>query len=83
MIEHGKIRPSKSLQDCIAGIVKQNEEFILLDNQKVVYETAMDMARKSDKGNKKRCLIVKGGPSTGKTVLAINLLTDSTDYKWQ
>ena len=32
IIENGKIKPSKSLQDCIAGMVKQNKEFILLDN---------------------------------------------------
>ena len=69
MIENGKIKPSKSLQDCIAGMVKQNAEFILLDNQKVVYETAMEMARKSNEDGKKRCLIVKGGPGTGKTTI--------------
>ena len=83
MIENGKIKPSKSLQDCIAGMVKQNAEFILLDNQKVVYETAMEMARKSNEDGKKRCLIVKGGPGTGKTVLAINLLADLTNKPYE
>lgn len=83
MIENGKIKPSKSLQDCIAGMVKQNSEFILLDNQKVVYETAMDMAKKSNEDGKKRCLIVKGGPGTGKTVLAINLLADLTNKPYE
>ena len=83
LIENGKIKPSKSLQDCIAGMIKQNNEFILLDNQKVVYETAMDMARKSLNDGKKRCLIVKGGPGTGKTVLAINLLSDLTNKPYE
>ncbi len=83
MIENGKIKPSKSLQDCILGMVKQNKEFILLDNQKVVYETAMEMAKKSNEDGKKRCLIVKGGPGTGKTVLAINLLSDLTNKPYE
>lgn len=83
LIENGKIKPSKSLQDCIAGMVKQNKEFILLDNQKVVYETAMEMAKKSNEDGKKRCLIVKGGPGTGKTVLAINLLSDLTNKPYE
>ncbi len=83
MIENGKIKPSKSLQDCISRMVKQNKEFILLDNQKVVYETAMEMAKKSNEDGKKRCLIVKGGPGTGKTVLAINLLSDLTNKPYE
>lgn len=83
MIENGKIKPSKSLQDCISEMVKQNKEFILLDNQKVVYETAMKMAKKSNEDGKKRCLIVKGGPGTGKTVLAINLLSDLTNKPYE
>lgn len=83
MIENGKIKPSKSLQDCISEMVKQNKEFILLDNQKVIYETAMEMAKKSNEDGKKRCLIVKGGPGTGKTVLAINLLSDLTNKPYE
>lgn len=54
-----------------------NQEFVLLDDQKVVYETALKMARDSVTG-KKQVLIVKGGPGTGKSVVAINLLTQLT-----
>lgn len=78
-IEDGNIRPSKSLQDNILKMVRENKEFILLDRQKIVYETAKKMAELSKKDGKKRCLIVKGGAGTGKTVLAINLLADLTN----
>ena len=37
-IDHGKIRPSKSLQDAIVSMVKGNEEFTMIDEQRVVYE---------------------------------------------
>lgn len=74
LIDSGRLRPSKSLQDVLASMMKGNEEFILLDSQKVVYESILDASRKIGKGGKKNVIIVEGGPGTGKTVLAVNLL---------
>ncbi len=74
-IDSGRIRPSKNLADSLASMLKGNDEFIMLDDQKVVYETAMDLARKSSESNK-NVLIVEGGPGTGKSVVAINLLVN-------
>lgn len=79
MIENGKIRPSKSLQDALSSMLNGNEEFIMIDDQKIVYETALNMARKSYEDGHKRVLIVKGGPGTGKSVLAINILVKLTN----
>lgn len=76
-IENGKIKPSKQLADSIASMLKGNKEFIMLDDQKVVYETARKMALKATFKNK-QVLIVEGGPGTGKSVVAINLLVDLT-----
>ena len=77
-IEHGKIRPSKQLQDSISGMLKGNKEFIMLDEQKVVYENILSLSTKCQKDGKKRTIIVEGGPGTGKTVVAINLLAEFT-----
>ena len=77
-IENGKLKPSKSLQDSLSSMLAGNSEFVMIDEQKVVYEKAIEMALKSQKDNKKRVLIVEGGPGTGKSVLAINLLTELT-----
>lgn len=79
MIENGKIRPSKALQDALSSMLRGNEEFVMIDDQKLVYETALEMARKSYRDENKRVLIVKGGPGTGKSVLAINLLVKLTN----
>lgn len=38
-IENGKLRPSKALQDSLSSMLRGNEEFYLIDEQKVVYET--------------------------------------------
>ena len=75
-IDNGKIRPSKKLQDTVYEMLKGNKFFHMIDEQKVAYEMAMDMARESYIDDKKRVLIVEGGPGTGKSVVAINLLVD-------
>lgn len=76
-IENGKIRPSKMLADSIGKMIKGNQEFIMIDDQKVVYENALSLAKKSSAENK-QVLIVQGGPGTGKSVVAINLLVELT-----
>jgi len=74
-IENGKIKPSKSLADSLVKMIAGNPEFIMLDEQKLVYETAIKLARESSPTNK-NVLIVQGGPGTGKSVVAVNLLVN-------
>ena len=44
-IDHGKIRPSKALQDVLADMMKGSEEFTLIDEQKVAYELIREKIR--------------------------------------
>ena len=76
-LDAGKIRPSKVLADSLKGMIKGKHEFILIDDQKLVYEEALSMASVATE-QKPKVLIVEGGPGTGKTVLAINLLVALT-----
>ena len=76
-VENGEIRPSKDLADSLASMMKGNEEFIMIDDQKIVFETALALAKQSSKSNK-NVLIVEGGPGTGKSVVAVNLLVAVT-----
>jgi len=76
-IENGKIKPSKMLADSITKMIKGNQEFVMIDDQKVVYENAIALAKHASEKNK-QVLIVKGGPGTGKSVVAINLLVELT-----
>ena len=78
IIDHGKIRPSKSLQNTICSMLKGNKEFIMIDEQKVAYEEILSLSMLCQKDMKKRTIIVKGGPGTGKTVIAVNLLAELT-----
>ena len=75
-IDHGRIRPSKMLQDSLAQMIKGNKEFYMIDSQKIVYEYALRFAIDTVASNSKNVMIVRGGPGTGKSVLAINLLVE-------
>ena len=79
-IDKGKIRPSKNLADKLLSMLQGNEEFFMIDDQKLVYETALDLAHTSTVKDK-HVLIVEGGPGTGKSVVAINLLVQLTNKR--
>lgn len=74
-IDNGKIRPSKTLSSALRSIFKGNREFIMIEEQKVVFERAKELAFCSTPESK-NVFIVKGGAGTGKSVVAINLLVD-------
>lgn len=76
-IDKGRIRPSKSLADKLASLLKGKQEFLMIDDQKIVYETALTLAGKATVKDK-HVLIVEGGPGTGKSVVAVNLLVALT-----
>lgn len=77
-IDQGRIKPSKALADQLASMLKGNEEFVMIDDQKVAFETALSLMEKASEGNK-QVLIIEGGPGTGKSVLAISLLVALTN----
>jgi uncharacterized protein len=71
-IDNGRIRPSKMLMDSVAGLLQGKAEFVLIDDQKVAHETILQVDARA--AQKKQVVIVQGGPGTGKSVIAINLL---------
>lgn len=73
-IDHGKIKPSKALQDALSSMLEGNQEFIMLDEQKIVYESVLKIVERAMKDGKRYTIIVEGGPGTGKSVVAIQLL---------
>lgn len=70
-IESGNIRPSKQLVDYVTGLFKGNREFILLQEQKVAYEVALETGLTA---SEKTVVIINGGPGTGKSVVSMSLL---------
>jgi len=75
-VEQSKYRPSKKLLDHVSKLIKGKPEYVLLDEQLVVYDKVVEAATLGVKGKKKVAIIVRGGPGTGKSVIAMNLLGD-------
>ena len=75
-IEDGKYRPSKKLMDHVGNIIKGKQEYVLLDEQLVAYDKVIACTKKGFHDKQKRVILIKGGPGTGKSVIAINLMAD-------
>ncbi|MBR5404454.1 MAG: DUF2075 domain-containing protein [Bacteroidales bacterium] len=74
LIDHGRIKPTKSLQDALSTMVRGTPVFDLLDEQAVCFDMCIRTMLQCLKDRKKRTILIQGGPGTGKSVLAVNLL---------
>jgi DUF2075 family protein/phage repressor protein C with HTH and peptisase S24 domain len=75
-VEESKYRPSKKLMDHVGNMIKGKSEYILLDDQLIAYDAVLSCAKKGFHDKQKTVIIIKGGPGTGKSVIAINLMAD-------
>jgi DUF2075 family protein len=75
-IEQSRYKASRKLLEHVTAVVKGKSQYVLLDEQLVVYDRVLQAATDGVNGKKKTLIIVKGGPGTGKSVIAMNLLGD-------
>jgi DUF2075 family protein len=73
-VDASPTRPSLQLADAVTKMLQGKEAFVLIDDQKTVLETIVKAAQNGLTGPK-QVVIVKGGPGTGKSVIAINALS--------
>ncbi len=74
IIDNGKLKPSKALQDSILGLLDGKEEFVMIDEQQVAYATIVKLVKDNIARGRKYTIIVRGGPGTGKSVIAIQTM---------
>ena len=68
-------RPSKKLLEHIGGMLKGNAEYVLLDDQLASFDRVMAEAGKALTTGTTSTILIRGGPGTGKSVIALNLVT--------
>jgi uncharacterized protein len=73
-IDAAPTRPSLQLAEAVSRMLQGKEAFVLIDDQKTVLESIVKAANDGLDG-KKQVIIVRGGPGTGKSVVAINALS--------
>ncbi len=78
-VEQGRYRATRKLLDHVAAVIKGKSEYVLLDEQLVVYDSVLQSALEGMPDRKKHVLIVRGGPGTGKSVIAMKLLGDLSE----
>jgi uncharacterized protein len=75
-IEESKYKPNKKLMDHVGNVIKGRSDYILLDEQLIVYDKVFACVKKGFHDKRKSVIIIKGGPGTGKSVIALNLMAD-------
>jgi hypothetical protein len=73
-VEESRFRPSRKLMDHAAEAIRSHSPWVLLDEQLVVFERIRSTVKSGLFGRRKQIVIVRGGPGTGKSVVAINLM---------
>ena len=68
------IAPSKQLLQAAASEIRDREQFVLLDEQRVAYEIVMRAVEQARTSDLKAVVVVTGGPGSGKSVIALSLL---------
>lgn len=69
-----KYRPSRKLLDHTASMIAGQSEYVLLDEQQVVFNAVLSRVTKGFRERNKLVVLVRGGPGTGKSVIALNLI---------
>nr|WP_083466614.1 DUF2075 domain-containing protein [Kibdelosporangium sp. MJ126-NF4]CEL17350.1 ATP/GTP binding protein [Kibdelosporangium sp. MJ126-NF4]CTQ91423.1 ATP/GTP binding protein [Kibdelosporangium sp. MJ126-NF4] len=73
------VKPARTLLDTAREVLAGRDSYILLDAQQVAFDLvrqAVDSLDGSEQvGNRKKVIVVQGGPGSGKSVIAISLLS--------
>jgi len=68
------LKPSPKLLDHTGNMINKQQMFHLIEEQQTAYNTIMSKAKKIAKAKEKAIVIVRGGPGTGKSVIALEVM---------
>ena len=66
--------PSRQLLSVAAAEIRDREQFVLLDQQRLAFNVVLHATEVARAGDSKTVVIVSGGPGSGKSVIALSLL---------
>jgi uncharacterized protein len=69
-----KIGPSKKLLKHTSEMINEQQIFNLIDDQIAAYNAIMHRAKRLSKTKQKSIVLIKGGPGTGKSVIALEVM---------
>ncbi|MDT0304261.1 DNA/RNA helicase domain-containing protein [Streptomonospora wellingtoniae] len=68
------VAPTEPLMSAVSSGVRNRSVFTLLDEQREAYDYVKSRVAKSKKSDHKEVVLIVGGPGTGKSVIALELL---------
>jgi DUF2075 family protein len=68
------VRPSRLLLAHAAEELQERHQFTLLEKQRVAYELVLHAVERARREDRKKVVLVAGGPGSGKSVIALSLL---------
>ena len=72
-------KPHKRLLDHVARVIRNEPTFVLLDEQLVAYNAILDAVGHAGTNQQNVVFLIEGGPGTGKSVIALNLVAELAD----
>lgn len=72
----GRYRPHKRLLQHTANVIANEPTYVLLDEQQVTFNDVLARVKARQLAQEKTVFLIRGGPGTGKSVIAINLLAE-------
>ena len=72
----GRYHPSKKLLEHTAKMIKGEPTYVLLDEQRVVFNSVIAKVAEQHERTGKSVFVINGGPGTGKSVIALNLVAE-------
>lgn len=75
-VRAGRFKPAPKVIDTLAAVLERDRSWHLLDVQRKAYNRIVAEVKRMQRLNSRSAVLVRGGPGTGKTVIAIQVLAE-------
>ena len=73
----GRFKPSKRIVESLVAVLRHDEEWHLLDEQRLAFNAIWAEVERLRHKRNRSAVAVRGGPGTGKSVIAVQLLAEA------
>jgi hypothetical protein len=73
----GRFKPSKRLVESLVAVLRHDEEWHLMDEQRLAFNAIWAEVERLRHKRSRSAVAVRGGPGTGKSVIAVQLLAEA------
>jgi hypothetical protein len=76
-VRSGSFRPSKGIVQSLDAVLRHDDEWHLLDEQRLAFNAIWAEVQRLKDRRERSAVLVRGGPGTGKSVIAVQLLVEA------